>query len=323
MIIRRLTCFDYPKIKKLISYLSNDENDKFEGDISEEPLGFVNAMLPIKFKFKSESFVLIDNDDILGLITINYTQGNPLKVKITRLIFKENNYEIGKKLVEFVFQKIGAKGASTFVVMVDESHDELFDLFVNGCGFRQCSSETLWKIENPSVQKTSFRWRYAQNSDAKAISELFNSELTTIYKPSLLRTEKEFKPPFFAGFSEEYKNRYVSEECGKILGYFSITTSDNLNFICDITTNSGYEFEYGDIINKMLAEIKKRNKIFYPLIKQKKYHKNSERLENYLKSRNYLPIQTMHILVKDFYKEVPQEASDWKVFVFEENRVSN
>lgn len=323
MIIRRLTCFDYPKLKKLISYLCDDDNDKFGKKLSEVPLGFVNALLPINFKFKSESFILIEKGEILGLIAVSYTRGNHFKVKITKLIFKENNYEIGKQLVDFVIQKIGAKGATTFVVMVDECHEELFDLFINGCGFRQCSGETLWKIENPVVQKTNFRWRYAQNSDAKSISELFNSEVIPMFKPSLLRNEKEFQPPFFSGFSDEYKNRYVTEECGKILGYFSITTSDNSNYICDITTNSGYEFDYSDIINKMLSEISGKHSKFYPLIKQKKYHKNSQELENYLKSQNYTPIQTMQILVKDFYKQVPQESSDWKVFVFEENKVSN
>ena len=28
IVIRRLTCFDYPKLKKLVSYLCNDDNDK-------------------------------------------------------------------------------------------------------------------------------------------------------------------------------------------------------------------------------------------------------------------------------------------------------
>ena len=70
MQIRRLTYFDYPKIKRLVSYLCTDENDKLAKSIMEEPLGLINAMLPISFKFKSESFIYVEGKEILGLITV-------------------------------------------------------------------------------------------------------------------------------------------------------------------------------------------------------------------------------------------------------------
>lgn len=320
--IRRLTCFDYPKLKKLISYLCTDDNDKLAKSLMEEPLGFLNAMLPLQFKFKSESFILIDNHEILGLITTVRTPGNPYKINITRLIFKDNMYEIGKYLVKFILQKYGEKGATSFTVTIDECHDELFNLFINGCGFRQCASETLWKIEKPTPQKPSMHWRYAQDSDAEEISKLYNDEVINMYKPSLLRHAQEFRNPFFEGFTDYYKTRFVIEEDKKILGYFSITTMDNLNYILDITTNSGYNFDYNEIINIMLCEIARKKKAFYPLIKQKKYIKNSERLENHLNSQNYNPIQTQQILVKDYYKEVKEEVKDWKVFILGENQIT-
>lgn len=316
--IRRLTYFDYPKLKKLISYLCTDENDKLAKTLMEEPIGFLNAMLPLSLKFKSESFLLIEEHEILGLITINRTLGNPEKINITRLIFKENKYEIGKYLVQFIIQKYGEKGAKSFTVTIDECHDELFNLFINGCGFRQCGSESLWKIEKPIPEKTNIHWRYAQKSDSKEIAELYNNELINIYKPSLTRNQKEFEEPFFNGFVDYYKTRMVIEETEKILGYLSITTTDNLNYILDITTNSGYEFDYNEIINAMLCEIGKKKKAFYPIIKQKKYTKNSEKFEEYLRNKNYTPIQTQQILVKDYYKPIREESSDWKVFMFSE-----
>ena len=107
--IRRLTCFDHPKLKKLISYLCTDDNDKLAKSLAEEPIGFLNAMLPLKLKFKSESFILIDKHEILGLITTVRTPGNPYKINITRLIFKDNMYEIGKGLVKYVMEKFGEK----------------------------------------------------------------------------------------------------------------------------------------------------------------------------------------------------------------------
>lgn len=321
--IRRLTYFDHPKLKKLISYLCTDDNDKLAKSLLEEPIGFVNAILPLPLKFKSESFILIENNEILGLITVTTTAGNHSKINITRLIFKENMYEIGKQLVEFIMQKYGAKGALSFNVTVDECHEELLDLFVNGCGFRQCSSETLWKIENFTTNKENIRWRYAQNSDANSICDLYNHEIKTIFKPSLERNPKEFMTPTFQGFTDFYKTRYLTEESGKILYYFSITTSDNLNYILDITANSGYETDYDAIINAMLTEISSKKKGFYPFIKQKKYVNNSEEFEQYLRSKNYTPIQTQHILVKNYYKQAAETSSlGWEVFSLGENSIT-
>lgn len=322
MQIRRLTYIDYPKLQRLVSYLCSDENDRIARSALDIPASFINAMLPLALKFQSESFILLENNEILGLITTAKTPGNPYKINITRLVFKENMYTAGQKLIDFIIQKFGGKGASSFTVTIDECHDELFDLFINGCGFRHCASETLWKIEKPVPQKSDYHWRYAQNSDAGEIAELYNSEVLNIYKPSMLRDKKEFCEIFFEGFNDGYKIRYVLEDDGKILGYFSISTTDNLNYIFDITTNSGYDFDYDKIINIMLCEITRKRKAFYPIIKQKKYIKNSEKFENYLKSKNYLPIQTKQILVKDFYKPVTDEAQGWKVFILGDNQIT-
>lgn len=323
MQIRRLTYFDYKKIKRLVSYLCNDENDKIAKSLVEEPLGLLNAILPLSLKFKSESFILIDNNEILGLITTTITPGNSTKINITRLIFKENLYDVGKNLVEFVINKFGGKGAMTFTVTIDECHDELFNLFINGCGFRKCSSETLWKIEKPTPANDNYTWRYAQNSDAFAIAQLYNSEIINIYATSLTRDKKEFQEPVFLGFNDYYKTRYVVEENKKILGYMSITTTDNLNYIFDLTTNSGYELEYEKLINILLCEVARKKRAFFPLIKQKKYTKNSEEFEKYLKSKNYTPIQTQQILVKDYYKPVTQDSTTWSVFILGENQITN
>jgi hypothetical protein len=73
----------------------------------------------------------------------------------------------------------------------------------------------------------------------------------------------------------------------------------------------------------MLCEVARKRCAFYPIIKQKKYIKNSEEFGNYLKSMNYMPIQTQQILVKDYYKPIAQESKNWNVFNFGENYVSN
>ena len=325
MRIKRLSCFDLPKIKKMVSYLGYEENDRLLKVIMQEPVGILNYILPLKLKFKPESYILLDDDEILGMITIEPTSGNPYKINITRLIFKNDFYNIGKRLIDYIVAKYGAKGAHSFVVFVDQSHDELCALFVKGCGFRQCSYENLWKLDNfipHTTQKTPFR--VSQNDDAKAIAKLYNAELNTLYKPSMERIPQEYKEIIFQGFNTQYKNRYVLENCDKIIAYLSITTVDNLNFIIDLSLNDGYQFNYDEIINFALSEISRHKNKFTAFLKHRQYAKNADKFEEYLHSRNLKCVQTQCVFVKDFYKPIKETTEGTlKIFLFDENVVAN
>lgn len=306
----------------MISYLGSDESDKFAKALMSEPMGFINNILPLKYKFLNESYILLDKKEILGLITVAPTVGNHYKISITRLVFQNNFYDAGKQLIEFVISKYGAKGATSFSVAIDECHDELLRLFTEGCGFRQCSSETLWKTDNFDKNAvTSSGFRAFDNTDAKSVCRLYNSEIEGIYRPSLERIKQEFYEPILGGYSQFYKNRYVLEEPIKkrIVAYMSLTTSDNLNFIIDLTTNNGYQLSYDDILGYAISEIYRRRNVFYPLVKQKKYTKTSDKLEEYLKSKNYHPIQTQIILVKNFYRPLKTAENALHIFMFGEN----
>lgn len=313
--IRRLTCFDASKIKKMISYLGNNDSVKIDA------FGIIHDILPLKYKFLPESYILLENDEILGLITIVPTNGNPYKINITRLIFRQNMYDVGKQLVEFVIARYGAKGAVSFIVTVDQSHDELLDLFMNGCSFRQCSYENLWKLDNfiPQTQ-TKANFRNCQNSDAKAVAKLYNAELKNLYKPSLQRIKEEYKEPLFAGFTNFYKNRYVLEdiETKKIIAYLSITTNDNFNFIIDMSVNDAYSIPYDELINFALTQISNRKNNFCAFIKHRQYTSNADNFEKYLHERNLNCIQTQCVLVKDFYKQIKQTDSALQIFQFGE-----
>ena len=320
--IRRLNCFDRPKIKKMISYLGGE--DEFSKALMREAFVMLHAFLPLKYKFLPETYILLENDEIQGLITIVPTYGNPYKINITRLIFKQNDSDVGNQLTEFIIARYGAKGAISFSVLVDECHDELLELFMDGCGFRQCASECLWKLENTHSENYNPNlFRYCQKSDTKAVARLFNGELIPLYRPSLDRIKEEYLEPTFAGFSPGYKNRYVMEEPtkGRIIGYLSISTEDNLNFVIDISLNSGYEVNYDNILDFALSEISRRKTIFYAFVKQKRYTKRSEGLEEYLKSKNADLIQTQLVLVKDFYKPVKQTENILQVFLFGERAI--
>lgn len=325
-VIRRLNCFDAPKIKKMISYLGNDDGEKFSKALLDEAFMFVHNLLPLKYKFMPLSYILLENKEILGLITVVPTYGNTSKVNITKLIFRQNLYDVGKRLIEFVIAKLGAKGATSFHVAVDQSHDELLDLFMRGCGFRQCSYENLWKIENfiPQTDKKA-DFRYCQNSDAIKVAALYNNELNNLYKPSMERSKGEYREPLFAGMTNFYKNRYVLEEPSnnRIIAYLSITTSDNLNFIIDMSLNDAYKVPYDEIINFALGEISRKKTKFYAFLKHRQYTKNADILEKYLHERNLNCIQTQCVLVKDFYKPVRQTENALQIFLFGENELAS
>ncbi len=320
--IRKLFCFDYPKINKMISYLGPEEHDRFAKMIMEEPAGILNNLLPLRYKFKPESYILLEGEDILGLITVVPTIGNPYKINITRLVFKQDFYNVGKQLIEFIIAKYGAKGAHCFTVYVDECHDELCTLFVEGCGFRQCSYENLWKLDNFVPQTDAVaHFRPCQNDDAKGVARLYNSELNNLYKPSMERIPQEYMEPILAGFSNCYKNRYVLDDGENIIAYLSITTVDNLNFIIDISTNNGYQFNYDEILNFAIKEISRRKTRFTAFLKHRQYAKTADTLEEYLHQRNLNCIQTQCVFVKDFYKPIKEAESALKVFLFGENSI--
>ena len=323
--IRRVNYFDIPKIRKMTEYLDNDDNDRFTKELRNEAVRIVHYVFPLKYKFLPESYVLLEKNEILGLITIIPTMGNPYKIVISRLIFQNNLYEVGKQLVEFIIAKYGAMGATSFTVTIDNSHDELFQLFLNECGFRHCSCENLWKIENFVPEEHNIApFRVCQNSDAKKVSELYNAELNSLYKPALLRLKTEFKAPFFEGITNFYKNRYVLEEAAhrRIIAYLSITTSDNLNFILDLTTADGYTIDYDEVLNFAIQEISSRKSNYYLFFKEKKYTNTAEKFEAYLKQHGFNCIQTQNILVKDFYRPVKQAENALKVFIMGENRIA-
>ncbi len=323
--IKRLTCFDIPKIKRMSEYFGSDDSDRFTKELKNEAIRTLHTYVPLKYKFLPESYLLLEQDDILGMITVLPTMGNPYKIVITRLIFRNNLYDVGKQLVEFVIARYGAQGATSFSVTIDNSHEELFQLFMKECGFRHCSCENLWKIENfnPDNYRPA-NFRVCQNSDAKKVSDLYNSELTSLYKPALLRIKTEFKEPFFEGITNFYKNRYVLEESdyGRIIAYLSVTTSDNMNFILDLSTSDGYEISYDEVLAFAIKAISLKKSDFYIFFKQKKYTNTSEKFEEYLRSKNFNCIQTQNVLVRDFYRPVKQSENVLKVFIFGENGIA-
>lgn len=321
-IIRKLKPSDKNKVKDMISFLGNVEAEKFTKRLINTSCDLFHYWLPLKMKFMAESYVLVDDEkNIHGMISVIPMNGNPYKINITKLLFKKEYYDIGKHLVEVIVARFGAKGAQTFIVSVDESHDELLKLFIDGCGFRKCASESLWRVNNTefnNIEPNTFR--HFKNTDAQAVAMLFNDSLINHFKPSLLKTKSEYTDKFFIGLTDNTEFKYVLEDVNlqTLIAYFSIKTYDNYNYILDLTISNGFNPDYDTILDFAKNEIKKRQKNFSLFVKSKKYVQNSETFEEYLKNKDFKCVQTQMILVKDFYKLIKQETPTREVILFAE-----
>lgn len=318
--IRTANLLDKFKLKKMIAFLSSDVIEHYTKGLTNIPLSIIHDFLPLRLKFLPETYIIEENKNILGMVTLIPTPGNPYKLTISRLFLEQDYFNAGKQLIDFVVAKYGAKGATTLVATIDDSYDELLSLFADGCGFRQCSSEQLWKLENIRVSKTDNTFfRPFKNSDAQSVAILFNDNVISHFKYSISRTKNEYYEPVFKGLNDSYKLKYIIEDenLKTIKAYFSLKTEDNINYILDITASPWYECCWDDILNFTITQITKRQKEFYLFVRLKKYTMNSENLEGYLNEKGAKCIQNQLILVKDFYKVLKEPQMTQKIVLFD------
>lgn len=313
--IRSLALRDIPKLKKMISMISNlSSADVGFGYKSYVPFPFnlMNKILPLSLKFASDSYVAIEDNKLCGLVTLKPQEKNPQSWRISKLFLDENGYDVGRQLVSFAIAKYGAMGANTFMVKVDEDHEELLELFSKGCGFRVCASEQLWKMEEinvsgPSLDKGFFR--PFKNSDASAAAGIFNELIFPHFRYSLARTPGEFENVLCSGLYRTSFFKYVLEDSSKhsVKGYFSIQTNDNENFILNIDLVSAFDNYLPDVINFSLSQIFMRKKKFNFFVRNKKYQTNGTKIEKYLKENGFKNVKTQIVMVKDYYKRIQED----------------
>jgi hypothetical protein len=107
------------------------------------PLVMLHHLLPLRFKFLPESYVLKEGKDVKALITVAPTKSWQKKIEIQKLFFEENSLDVAADLVQYVVSKYKAMGATSVIVKVDDFLTELLQMFVSKCGFSQISQEKL------------------------------------------------------------------------------------------------------------------------------------------------------------------------------------
>ena len=311
--IRKLYYFDRKKMQEMISFLNN--RDTYINNIMFNPLIPLHHILPLRFKFLPESYILKDGKEVKGLITTAPSKSRIKRMEIQKLFFEENCYEDAGELIQFVVSKYKAMGAVSFIVRVDDYLPELLKLFVSRCNFSQISYEKLWKIDN--IENSEFNkkeFREFRNSDSQAIANLYNDSLLPHIRPLLSKDAREFKEDIFKGLSyySEYKYVMVDRKSRNITAYISILTADNENYIIDIIQSSWIDIDINNIISFAYSQVRKRKKKFNLFIKTKKYTQLGEKYEQLFLDNKLECVQNQIVLTNTSAKILKETVKTGK-----------
>ena len=312
--IRDLALFDVAKIKKLMSFVNADIHSFFDGLIIPFPLNLPFKLIPMRFKFLPESYVLTDENKILACISVKSFNKNHRKWEISKFLMSETPYETGLLLLQYVITKFAAKGTHTFLAAIDETQGELINLFVNGAGFRQCSRQQMWKCTNLNQEKTNLfglNVRPFKNSDAIKVSELFNETILPHFRPSLSKNKSEFYESCLNILPHNSEFRYIVEnsERKEIVSYMVLKTNDNKNFILDFVVSKAYEYMFSELVNYAISQSQKRTKNLNFYVINHYYLQNANYIEDVLKEKGFESINSSSILVKDLFRTIKNENS--------------
>lgn len=316
--IRKLYFFDKKKSQEMISFLNNNANDAYINKIMFNPFLILHHFLPLSLKYLPESFVLKDGKEIKGLITVAPSKCRNKKIEIQKLLFEENSLSDAAELIQYAVSKYKAMGATSILVKVDDYLPELLSLFVSKCGFSQISYEKLWRISE--LNDTPFdkrEFRAFRNSDAKALTNLYNDSLLPHFRPLLSQEVKEFKESLFKGLAYYSEYKYVIEDkkTKAILGCISIQTSDNENYIVDIIQTGWVNLDINAIINYAAYQVKKRKKRFGLFIKTKRYTTLGESYEEQFIKKNYPCVQNQIVLTNSSARVLRENVKTGKYTV--------
>ena len=328
--IRKLYYFDKKNASEMISFLNNGEN--YVNSIMFNPFILLHHLIPLRFKYLPESYVLKDGKNMKGLITIAPSRCPLKQMEIQKLLFEENRYDDAGELIQFVVSKYKAKGSASIIVRIDDYLPELIKLFVSKCGFSQISYEKTWLIPNTSLSSKKQQigmngeiykqydpkmFREFRPSDYSTVASLYNEQLLPHFRPLLWKEPKEFKNTFFAGLSyfSEYKYVYQDKKTKNILSYISIKTSDNENYIVDVIQSSWEEIDINLIISFVKDKVAKRKNNANLYIKTKKYTQTGQKYEKQFMEQKYKCIQNKIVLTNSSAKIIKDEEQSKKFTV--------
>ena len=117
----RRTLFDHIKEKDFdkFMFVNPEKIHKLSGNMF---LRIINHILPPTKKFLRESFNAKDNGKIIAQISLVPDNFSNFRWQISSLKIRQENEFIAKPLIDFVVNKYGGSGVSSFLIYIDEKY---------------------------------------------------------------------------------------------------------------------------------------------------------------------------------------------------------
>lgn len=259
---------------------------------------FINHLLPLKLKFKNESFSILIDNKAQGTMTLDKDAKSHTRYKITKLILEENSSFVCKQLVNYVITRYRAMGAAQFYIVADEKDAQLLNIFKNELNFRLCGCEYLYKI-NSIDSNYGIILKPVKNELISNICNFYNENINSFNRVLFSRQNYQFK-------NKCTKYIFLKEEENKILGYFEVASKNNVDFYINFSIDFSYNIYLTDAVKFINSKLKQKYKKFNLYIKVKDYFMNSKELISILNENNTQFISKSQILAKDYYKEIKE-----------------
>ncbi len=310
------------KVRKMIEYVSpRISTDRLNENIFIHfPFSSLHRLLPVNIKFLQESFVAVEGEKLLGLISLAPDGNQKTRWKINRLILNPDDYDAGKQLIDYVVNKYGGAGVETFITTINENYTEALALFKTACSFRNCSKIIIWEYENLKIMENyenQFFMRKIVPSDSKKLFELDCEALYPKCKTSLTKTKKDFEFGIGNYFANKLKNHKIKRfaldnktgaDKNSIEGFLSIMTKDDANFWIDITISLAYQEYYQDVLNFGINQVYSVNPNGKLYIGVRDFQQTSNKMTEFLSANNFKQSGTYEILVKDYWRPAEYAA---------------
>jgi hypothetical protein len=296
------------------------------------PLNLIHDLLPVNLKFLQESYVAVEKDEVLGLISLTPDTKQKTRWRINKLILNVNAYDVGKQLIDFVVNKYGGAGVETFITVLNETSAEAIALFKNNCGFRSCTQIHVFEKTNLQFNKELYSnynlLREVRPSDAENLKEFDQQSIFPQYRISLMNNQSDFKVGIKSTLVNKITgcktNKFIFEDPAKkiIEGYINLTTKDGKNYWADIVLSLAFQNYYEDILNYLISYVQYQCEDAKLSVYLRKYYQSSEKLCEALNNLNFTINQRYQVLVKDYWKatKAPSELKKSPIIIFPEIR---
>jgi len=332
--IRQLKYHDIKKVKAMIQYVvpSVASNLISEDKFIIYPLNIIHGLLPVNMKFLQETYVAVEKNEVLGLISLTPDTKQKTRWRINKLILNVNAYDVGKQLIDFVVNKYGGAGVETFITILNETSAEAIALFKNNCGFRSCTNIHVFEKEQLQFNKEAYfncpLLRDIKYTDAENLREFDQQSIFPQYRISLMNNQSDFKFGLrnkFANNIAGYKTKkFIFEDPAKhvIEGYVNVTTKDSKHYWADFVLSLAFQNYYEDILNYVISYVKYQSDEAKLSVYVRKYYQSSEKLSETLCNLNFMINQRYQVLVKDYWKasKAPSELKKSPIIIFPEIR---